>query len=143
MQVLPEKIREITRPIFQKYPEIELAYLFGSVVSRKGGKLSDIDIGVFLSENLPSKEILSIELNLIGELTSALNSNKIDLVIMNLASNTLNFEVIKCNFPLFTKDEEFRIEVEHRIHSTFLDMRYHEEMYNQIYLEHVRKKKYE
>ncbi len=141
MQITPEKIRSISRPIFQKYYSIDLAYLFGSVATQTSGKLSDIDIGIYVNEKLPTKNIFNLQLDLIGELTSALKVNSIDLVVMNLASNTLNFEIIKCNYPLFAKNEDTRIDVEQRIHSTYLDRRYHETMYNQIFLQYVRARK--
>ncbi len=142
MQATPEKIRSLTRPIFQKYNSIDLAYLFGSVANQTSGKLSDIDIGIFVIEKLSTKDILNLQLDLIGELTSALNVNSIDLAVMNLASNTLNFEIIKCNYPLFVKNEDIRIDVEQRIHSTYLDRRYHESLYNQIFLQQLGARKH-
>ena len=140
MQLNPEKIKKITLPIFQKYPSVEIAYLFGSIATQMSGTLSDIDIGIFLIENMPTKDILNVELDLLGELTSSLNTNKIDLTIMNLASNFLNFEIIKRNFPLFVKNEDFRIDLEHHIHSMYLDRRFHETMFNQIFLQQIREK---
>ncbi|OLS12452.1 MAG: nucleotidyltransferase [Promethearchaeota archaeon CR_4] len=140
MQNTVEKIRKLTSPIFKIHPPIELAYLFGSTTTNTRGLLSDIDIGIYLMADMPTREILKIELTLIAELTSVLKTNALDLTIMNLASNFLNFEIIRCNSPLYVKNDEFRIEVEHRIHSTYLDRQFHETLFNEIFLRQIRDK---
>ncbi len=49
---------------------VELAYLFGSSAKGRYGKLSDIDIGVYLSDSLPKKERHLKHLELIAGLTT-------------------------------------------------------------------------
>ena len=55
-----------------KQERVELAYLFGSVAEGNAGKLSDIDLAVFLDESLSKKERFNLQLKLISELTSIL-----------------------------------------------------------------------
>ena len=62
---------------------IKLAYLFGSVAKGKEGKLSDVDIAVFLDESLNKKEIINLQLKVISELTSILKTDRVDWIVMN------------------------------------------------------------
>ncbi|MGC9336910.1 MAG: nucleotidyltransferase domain-containing protein [Candidatus Cloacimonadia bacterium] len=53
-----------------KQKHVKLAYLFGSVAEGKEGKLSDVDIAVFLDESLSKKERVDLQLKLISGLMS-------------------------------------------------------------------------
>jgi predicted nucleotidyltransferase len=95
-----------------KQKRVELAYLFGSVAEGKEGKLSDVDLAVFLDESLSKLERFNLQLKLISELTGILKTDRIDLVIMNDAPLTLNYEIIKANHPLLVRDEGQKIDFE-------------------------------
>ena len=98
---------------------IKLAYLFGSVAKGKEGKLSDVDIAIFLDESLSKKEIFNLQLKLMSELTSILKTDKIDLIVMNNAPLLLKYNIIKHGKIL--KDEiETKVMVESRILSDYL-----------------------
>ena len=116
---------------------VELAYLFGSSAKGRQGKLSDIDIGVYLSTNLPKKERHQKQLELIAGLTTLSKSDMIDLVIMNDASPAINFEIIKANKPIFVRDQDIKLDVEHRIMSRYLDRKFHEKRLNKAFLEKI------
>jgi predicted nucleotidyltransferase len=45
---------------------VKLAYLFGSVAEGKEGKLSDVDLAVFLDESLSKKERFSLQFSIGG-----------------------------------------------------------------------------
>lgn len=120
---LEEKIKEL----LGQERHVELAYLFGSAARGGIGKLSDVDVAVYLDESLSSKERFKLQLRLIGELASALKTNKVDLIVMNEASLPLQFEIIKSNRPILTRPEFDRVEFEHAIMSRYLDRRYHDE----------------
>jgi len=79
---------------------VELAYLFGSEAEQTSGKLSDIDPALFLDESLDKEERFKLKLTLISDLQDILKTDQLDLVIMNDAPFSLNFEVIKANHPL-------------------------------------------
>jgi predicted nucleotidyltransferase len=68
-------------------------------------------------------ERFNLQLKLISELTRILKTDRIDLVIMNDAPISLNYEIIKANHPLLVRDEGNRIDFEHRILSRYLDRR--------------------
>jgi predicted nucleotidyltransferase len=120
-----------------KQEHVKLAYLFGSVAAGKEGKLSDVDLAVFLDESLSKKERFNLQLKLIGELTSILKKDRIDLVIMNDAPLSLNYEIIKANHPLLVRDEGEKIDFEHGILSRYLDRRYYEKRWAAEFLKNV------
>lgn len=106
---------------------IQLSYLFGSSATGKQGPLSDIDIAFYINPKLNKKELFKKELLLRAELNNILKTNKlIDVVIMNEAPTTLNFEIIKHGKILFEKDKDLRVDIETRIMSKYLDRRYYD-----------------
>ena len=120
-----------------KQERVKLAYLFGSVAEGREGKLSDVDIAVFLDESLNKKERFSLQLKLISELTSILKNDRIDLIVMNNAPISLNYEIIKANHPLLVRDEGQKIDCEHRILSRYLDRRYYDKRWAAEFLKKV------
>ena len=121
----------------KKQERVKLAYLFGSVAEGKEGKLSDVDLAFFLDESLSKKERFNLQLKSISELTSILKTDRIDLVIMNDAPISLNYEIIKANHPLLVRDEGNRIDFEHRILSRYLDRRYYDKRWTAEFLKQV------
>lgn len=126
---------------FRSQEYVELAYLFGSTAEDLRGPLSDIDIGVYLSSRLTKRERIEKRLELTAELASFLKTDRIDLVVMNDSSPVINFEIVKPNVPLFIRDEDFKIDVEQKIMSRYLDRKYHENLLNRVFLERIQEKK--
>ena len=117
--------REV-KEFLQKQEKVELAYLFGSVAQQRAGKLSDVDLAIFLDESLAKKERFDLELRLISDLGDILKTHRLDLVIMNDAPIPLNFEIIKANYPLFIRDKNRKVDLEHYIMSRYLDRQYYD-----------------
>lgn len=120
------KYEKEVKEFLQKQDQVELAYLFGSVALQKAGKLSDIDLAIFLDESLDKKERFKIKLRLISDLEDILKTDRLDLVIMNDSPISLNFEIIKANYPLFIRDENLKVDLEHCIISRYLDRQYYD-----------------
>jgi len=72
-----------------------------------------------------------------SELTGILRTDRIDLVIMNDAPLTLNYEIIKANHPLVIRDEGQKIDFEHSILSCYLDRRYYDKRWTAEFLKNV------
>jgi len=123
-----------------KQEHVKLAYLYGSVAEGKRGKLSDVDIAVFLDESLNKKERFDLQLKFISELTGILKTDRVDLVIMNDAPLSLKYEIIKANHPLLVRDEGEKIDLEHGILSRYLDWRYYEKRWAAEFLRKVAEK---
>lgn len=135
-----EKLSTLLNGFFRKIDYVELAYLFGSHAKRKTGPLSDIDIGVYLSGNLNKKERFEKRLELIASLCTLLQSNKVDLVVMNDATPVLNFEIIEPNCPVFERDHAVKIKVEPYIMSRYYDRKYHEDFLNREFVKRFKEK---
>jgi len=88
-----------TEQVWQSTPKIIAAWAFGSAqdgIARAGG---DIDIGILVKSPMTFDE----QLNLSGQLQSALQFEKIDLVILNEANPMLRFEAVSGR-RLFCRD---------------------------------------
>ncbi|WP_319508855.1 nucleotidyltransferase domain-containing protein [uncultured Methanolobus sp.] len=132
-----EQLIPLLKEFFQNEEYVELAYLFGSVSEGKAGVLSDIDIGVYLSGSLTKSQRNHKRIELIGSLTTLLKSDSVDLLVINDTSPVLSFEIIKPNVLIHARDHSLRVDVEHRIMSTYLDWKYYEDRLNQNLLKRI------
>ncbi len=117
---------------------IKLAYLFGSVAKGKEGKLSDVDIAVFLDESLSKKEIINLQLKVISELTSILKTDRVDLIVMNNAPLLLKYNIIRYG-KILKDDKETKIKVESGILSDYLDMKYYIDRHTNLAIKRIAK----
>jgi predicted nucleotidyltransferase len=79
-----------------------------------------VDIAIYVDETLSRKNYLGFKLSVLGEVSSILKTDKIDLVIMNNAPLLLNYNIIKYG-KLLTSDETERVRLETKILSQYLD----------------------
>ena len=85
------KIREI----IGFYPEIKLAYLFGSQIRKERGPLSDYDFAIYLDEADPIK-MRDIQFELHAKIAKVLGQDKVDVLVLNLTNSPLlRYNVIK------------------------------------------------
>lgn len=92
---LPGNIRHLlpkAEAYLQSRPDILFAYLFGSLAQGKPKPLSDVDIAVFLSED---KDAVGGKMEILGELTEILETDEVDLVILNTAPPTLRMKILE------------------------------------------------
>lgn len=103
--------------------EISFAYLFGSFIST--GRYNDIDIAVYLNHkfgfNDPNKYPFGYEAQLIGKLNLILNTDKIDLIILNKANLLAATQVYNSGKLLFERDRFFRIRIENAVRKEYID----------------------
>lgn len=104
---------------------VVLSYLFGSVALQRAGKLSDVDLAVYLDDSLNSYERFDLGLGLLSDLGDIIGTDRVDLVVMNDAPISLNFEIIKANHPLFIRDNDLKVDFEHYIMSRYLDRQFY------------------
>ena len=108
------------KKIFEKNNVI-FAYLFGSQVKGKIGKLSDVDIAIFFDKKIPRSKYFDIKLKLIGEFMDFFKRNDIDVVILNEASPLLFHRILKEGKLIFSSDEKKRLDYEVRAIMRYLD----------------------
>src|SRR5215469_16418987 len=109
--------------LFAQSP-VNAAYLAGSLSTRaKFGHLSDVDIAILLMDQIKADQFLEYQLYFFSELAQRLESNDIDVVILNRASLLLKLQVIKYGQILFSRDEKQRVSFETRAVMDYLDFK--------------------
>jgi predicted nucleotidyltransferase len=92
---LPEAIASLlprAEAYLKSRPDVYFAYLFGSLTKGKPLPLSDVDIAVYLSD---SSDVFKKKLDILGELVALLETDEIDLVILNEAPLVLRMKVLE------------------------------------------------
>ena len=117
--------------LFQQTP-VDAAYLSGSLAGRKAfGEMSDVDIAILLTEQIATDHFLDFQLYFLSELTKRLESDALDVVILNQASLLLRLQVIKYGQILYSRDEKKRSQFEARTVIDYLDFRQMDDLQNQ------------
>jgi uncharacterized protein YutE (UPF0331/DUF86 family)/predicted nucleotidyltransferase len=117
--------------LFTQSP-VNAAYLAGSLSSRTSfGHLSDVDIAILLMGQIKSDQFLDYQLYFFSELAKRLESESIDVVILNQASLLLKLQVIKYGQILFSRDEKQRVMFETKAVMDYLDFKKFDEIQNQ------------
>lgn len=88
------------RPVFERYPDIDAVYLFGSRAEGRAREDSDIDLGlVGRRDRLEPRKI-----DLLADLARA-GEDRVDLVLLNGADPALRFEAVRPNRLIYAKPE--------------------------------------
>lgn len=117
--------------LFAQSP-VNAAYLAGSLSNRTSfGHLTDVDIAILLMDQIKSDQFLDYQLYFFSELAKRLESDSIDVVILNQASLLLKLQVIKYGQILFSRDEKQRVSFETKAVMAYLDFKKFDEVQNQ------------
>ena len=100
MKNLSSKIK----PLFEKEKDIVFVYLFGSRARKISTPFSDIDIAVFLKR----KKGPYYKLRLLERLYSLLETNNVDLVILNETNLPLQYRILRDGKLVVDKDPLLR-----------------------------------
>jgi len=99
-----------------------LVYLFGSQATGKAGPLSDYDFAIYLDEK-DKKKIFDIKLELLASISRALQTDKVDIVVLNTVdAPELKYNIIKEGKAIFERDS-FKLLVEPRIMNEYFDFK--------------------
>ena len=98
---------------FKSRPEVEVCYLFGSQVSGRTNRLSDIDIAVLIAETQTDTSFpYGYRAHLISDLMKLLKTNRIDVALLNKAPYFLKHRVIAFGKCLYARNEADRVRFE-------------------------------
>ena len=103
-QKLPENILKLlpgSIDYLESHPKVLFSYLFGSLANRKPSPLSDVDIAVYLK---PDANIVESKLAILGKLMDILQTDEIDLVVLNSADLPLVVNILKTKKVIVDKD---------------------------------------
>lgn len=96
-----DETEQILRSFFASRNEVRLAFLFGSAAGGRSGRMSDVDVAVYLDE-----EDDKVEDSLQSELERLLRK-EVDLVVMNRAPATLCWSAIRKGVAVKIRDRKF------------------------------------
>lgn len=117
--------------LFAQNP-VDAAYFTGTLSNRSSfGHLSDVDIAILLMDQIKSDHFLDYQLYFFSELAKRLESESIDVVILNQASLLLKLQVIKYGQILYTRDEKHRVIFETKAVMDYLDFKKLDEIQHQ------------
>ena len=117
--------------LFQQSP-VEAAYLSGSLATRATfGEMTDVDIAILLADQIATDHFLDYQCYFLSELTKRLESDALDVVILNQASLLLKLQVVKYGQILYSRDEKKRTAFESRAVMDYLDFRQMDDLQNQ------------
>lgn len=115
--------------IFKLYPQIKLAYFFGSRAKGKESALSDYDFAVYLEEKDKNKRF-ETKLSLMGKLSHKIGRDEVDVVVLNdTESPELKYNIIK-EGELIYEEEPYKLLIEPRILNEYFDFMYGLRKYN-------------
>ena len=103
-----EKIKSKIIDHLQEEGKVIFAYLHGSFIE---GEFNDIDIAVYISENVDNKDMVDFELRKEVEISRSVGY-EVDLRALNLAPNSFCYSVIKDGELLFSFDDSGRSDFE-------------------------------
>ena len=81
----------------ESHPKVLFSYLFGSLAKGSPLPLSDVDIAVYLADTLYGT---NDKLDILGKLMGILQTDEIDLVVLNTAGLPLVMNILKCKITL-------------------------------------------
>lgn len=111
---------------------VNAAYLAGTLSNRATfGHLTDVDIGILMMDQIKADQFFDYQLYFMSELAKRMETDSIDVVILNQASLLLKLQVIKNGQILYSRNEKQRISFETKAVMDYLDFKKFEEIQNQ------------
>ncbi|MGH9385889.1 MAG: type VII toxin-antitoxin system MntA family adenylyltransferase antitoxin [Vicinamibacterales bacterium] len=113
--------RVVARSVARR-PEIQAAYIFGSVAQGRARPDSDIDIAVLVGRRIPDARALRYRLKLTADLSAALRRNDVQVVILNDAPPLLAHRVLSGGTLVFQRARAARVRFQVQTASRYADV---------------------
>jgi uncharacterized protein len=97
------------------------AMLIGSQARAEAGPLSDVDVGVWHEPGLGPRQQLGLRLALAAAAAAALETDEVDVVLLNRASPLMRHRAIRDARRLVERDPKARVRLESRAILDYLD----------------------
>ena len=131
-----EKQAQLTQ-LFQMSPA-DVAYVSGSASGRKiAGSYADLDVGVLLLDKIKTAEYFDYKVFFVSELSKALETAELDVVILNNASLLQRAQVINSWSLLFQRDQRRRVQFAARTTMEYLEFKKYDELQSKALAERV------
>jgi predicted nucleotidyltransferase len=115
---MDSQLEERLRDILTSLEEISLVYLFGSHVEGQLGPMSDYDFGVVIDRTADERQV---QARLTHELARTLETDRVDVVVLNHAPIELAYAVIAQGKVLYQRDVATRVEYEAQVLNRYGD----------------------
>jgi uncharacterized protein YutE (UPF0331/DUF86 family) len=114
--------------LFQRSP-VDAAYTQGTASGRKiAGSFSDLDVALLLLEQVKTNEFFDYQVYFVSELSKTLETQGLDVVILNQASLLQRAQVIRSWGVLYQRDVKRRVQWETRAVMEYLEFQKYDEM---------------
>ncbi len=131
-----EKQAQLTQ-IFQMSPA-DVAYVSGNASARKlAGNFADLDVGVLLLDKIRTAEYFDYQVFFVSELSKALETADLDVVILNNASLLQRAQVINTWSLMFQRDHRRRVQFAARTTMEYLEFKKYDELQSKALAERV------
>jgi len=120
------EVQKILKEYFKTHPEIEVAYIFGSLSQGKINPLSDIDIALLIDRNKIKEETYpyGYKAEILADLVQLLKTNNVDLVLLDEASPLLRHRILYFGKVIYSRDERKRIKFQIDTINKYNDYKY-------------------
>jgi predicted nucleotidyltransferase len=130
------KIPQLTQKISVD-TDIVALYAFGSLAEGRLAPLSDLDFGVLVSKQLSKQQRSEKHLELLGTFNRLLNSDEVDLVVMNDAPPRFAYKIIRTGKLLHIGDKGQIIDFFEKTSKYYLDFKPIRDIFDNAFLEGI------
>ncbi|MCL4377170.1 MAG: nucleotidyltransferase domain-containing protein [Actinobacteria bacterium] len=111
---------------FSKRKEVLFAYIFGSLVTKKNNKFSDIDIAIYIDlKKIEEQDYrYGYKAEIITDLMKFLKTDRVDLVLLNSAAPLLRHRVIYFGKLIYNINEKERINFQVETINRYVDYKH-------------------
>jgi len=132
-----EKQAQLTQ-LFQTSP-VDVAYASGSASARKlAGSFNDLDVGLLLLDKIKTTEYFDYQVYFVSELSKTLETEGLDVVILNQASLLQRAQVIRSWSLLFQRDHKRRVQWEARAVMEYLEFQKYDDIQSKALAERTK-----
>ena len=116
------KLIELISNELGRFPEIEFAYLFGSITKKDFEKAEDIDIAIFFKKGLSKNNIIKKKLNLESLLSLKIGKD-LEITPLNFSTDPLfRHQVLGNKHLLVDRNHILRLVMEAKWRNEYFDM---------------------
>jgi predicted nucleotidyltransferase len=120
-----------------KESDIIALYAFGSLASGDLKPLSDLDFGILVSNKLDKLKRFDKHLGLIGIFNEVLETDEVDLVMMNDAPMRFSFHIIKSGKLIHCRDYTELVDFVEKTVKLYLDFRFFRDAFDDAFLKGI------
>jgi len=117
-------IENLKKIFHERQHHFMFVYLFGSIARNDHTESSDLDIAVYVEENI-KQDYFDIKSELYLNLSRVLKINRIDIVVMNQCRNLILLNnIITHGQLIYEKNQSARIDYEQKISHNAIDFKH-------------------